>query len=186
MTSSKIAIIILGLSGSGKDTFTSGVNYPILKFSGFIKRQVETLYELEPGSLDTEAMKDTLIRDVYGRQLKTTYRDILIAYFEAVQKTDPTAMCGYIKSEVRKCTENTIIFNDVRTIAEAEFIQDLFDNQVECVIIVREGKKGYVADRYINLIAEMFPGHMTVENDGTKADLIDCGKQTIELLRGLF
>jgi hypothetical protein len=180
------AIIILGLSGSGKDTFTSGVNYPIIKFSGFIKRQVEALYGLEIGSLDTELMKDTLIRDAYGRQLNKSYRDILIAYFEAVKKTDPTSMFRQVKSEVDKCTADTIIFNDVRTITEAEYIQTLFDSRVECVIIVREGKTGFVSDRYLSLIAEMFPGHLTVENDGTIAELIACGTRTIELLRGLF
>jgi hypothetical protein len=182
----KKAIVILGLSGSGKDTFTSGVDYPIIKFSGFIKRQVEALYGLETGSLETEKMKDTYISDAYGRQLRKTYRDLLIAYFEAVQNTDPTAMVRYVKSEVSKCTADTIIFNDVRTIVEATFIQTLFDNQCECVIIEREGRKGHEADRYLNLIAEMFPNYVPVKNNGTRDDLIECGKQTIERLRGVF
>jgi hypothetical protein len=185
MTTNK-AIIILGLSGAGKDTFTSGSNYPIVKFSGFIKRQVESLYGLESGSLDDEKTKDTRITDAYGRQLNRTYRDLLIAYFEAVQKTDKTAMFRFVRSEVFRHQADTTIFNDVRTVDEAEYVQHLFDNRVECVILERENRKGATSDRYLHFITEMFPSVIKVKNDSTVEDLVKAGTHIISLLAGVF
>lgn len=147
-------IIILGITGSGKDTAAKILaekfrDCTIIKNSQPMKNMFEYGYALEKGSLNEPGTKSEIPINYDGtKTTDKTYHDLMVEYFKKLAKVDPMLMINisYRKGILAHGKKHVAIFNDVRSVKELLMVDYLAKETNQAVSIIHLTGRGEAKD----------------------------------------
>lgn len=148
--------VVMGLSGSGKDTVASNLDVINVKWSAYAKRFLEGCYGLASNSLDD---REARLQLVPGESF--TYLDVLKRAYEAWDIIDTKLTVRPTKEYIQTYLEDgyNVVLTDTRKYSEVEAIKELSNAGYKvCVIYIygRLGETRLAPDELLEgLIAEL-------------------------------
>lgn len=169
----KHVFLIMGLTHSGKDSIARIIQtyYPDfenIKFSGAMKRAVESIYGLEPGA--SEHVKyDRIYPDS-----DLTYLDVMVGFWRYVPKIDERMMLQAAYRQASK--SDRLLFTDVRSDYELDWVEAQYPNY-EVIYVTSPNAKPRESDSNLcHLVQRAMENSLTnfyINNDGD-LDHLEC------------
>jgi hypothetical protein len=158
-----IIFVVTGNSNSGKDTTTIGIKnaYPaveVIKFSQPMKQLLANQNGFDASLLESREFRNQLIPSYLEVGIEKTWLEKMVEFYRYVKIHEPTWSIDQVAERVHGLISNGVplLFNDVRSLVELEFIKRLAENYGYHIVHVALSRPGaeiaYEADEHLEAI----------------------------------
>ena len=169
-------VVLMGVSGAGKDTIFSALNACTkmvnIKFAAPMKRMMEYVYSLPPCSLEE---RDLRTYRIPGHPDGITYGEMMVRCYKYFPAIDPMMMVRKVWLEAADAVKDSpVVFTDIRNHEEVKAVLEL---QVPIYLakVIRPGAFPKDSDLKLPTLLHELSKYATqyhrIENRGSVADL---------------
>jgi hypothetical protein len=130
-----IIFVVTGNSNSGKDTTTIGIKnaYPwveVIKFSQPMKQLLANQNGFDVNLLENREFRSQLIPSYLEVGIEKTWLEEMVDFYNYVKIQEPTWSIDQVAEKVHKLMSfvTPLVFNDMRSLVELEFIKRLAED----------------------------------------------------------